>query len=96
MTDIQPLNAEELSTKYQWDQFPQEIQTRLYAHYLEFNHEGNLRKAERDVQSASDTLSWAQQQARLDPLLEEHLHYFEQPSTDDLVALIHSLQQSPS
>lgn len=68
----QPHSREQLAREYQWSQFPEAIQQRLCAHYTGFAQEGNLRLAKSDIQSASDTLSWALQGACLDPFLKEH------------------------
>lgn len=99
MSTQQPLTREQLAKEYQWSLFPAPIQERLYRHYLTHTHEGNLRLAERDIQSASDTLSWALQEARLDPFLKEHRGYFGPASTDDLADILkqfRDLQQQPS
>ncbi|MGH2497584.1 MAG: hypothetical protein ACRDIV_23020 [Ktedonobacteraceae bacterium] len=99
----QPLTRELLAKEYQWSQFPEAIQQRLYIHYTTFVHEGDLRLAERDIQSASDALSWVILGTRLAPFLIEHRQWFGEASTDDLadmakqlVALSHPSDQRSS
>jgi len=87
----QPRTREQLAQEYQWSQFPEAIQQRLYVHYTGFAHEGNLRLAASDIQSASDTLSWVLQGVRLAPFLKEHRDYFGQASTDDLADMARQL-----
>lgn len=70
MSTQQPLTREQLAKEYQWSQFPEATQERLYTHYGRFTHEGDLTLAERDIQSASDALSWVLQGTRLDAFLK--------------------------
>jgi hypothetical protein len=60
-------------------------------HYLTFSHEGNLQRAERDIQSAVDTLSWVNQGEPLAPFLKEHRRYFGEESTADLADMAQQL-----
>lgn len=92
MDNQQPRTREQLADAYQWSQFPEEIQARLYLHATTFIHQGDLRLAESDIQSASDTLSWAMQGIRLDPFLKEHRAYFGQASTNDLADIVQQLR----
>lgn len=91
MSPAQPLTREKLAQLYQWNQFPDEIQDLLFRHYQQFSHNGDLRQAQMDIQSASDTLSWVQQGERIDNLLHEHTHYFGELSAEDLVAMAKKL-----
>jgi hypothetical protein len=95
----QPLTRDQLAQEYQWEVFPEAIQVRLYSHYTTFTHDGNLRLAVSDIQSASDTLSWQLQGARLDAFLSEHRGYFGQASAEDvadMVQLLATLRQKPT
>lgn len=97
MSTQQPLAREQLAKAYQWSQFPDATQERLYAHYLEHTHD-DLDLAERDIQSASDALSWMMLGSRLDPFLKEHRDWFGEASTADLADMakqLTSLQHSP-
>lgn len=91
MDNQQPLTREQLAERYQWGQFPAAIQERLFAHYGKFTYGGNLTLAERDIQSASDALSWVMQGSRLAPFLKEHRQWFGDDSTDDLADMAKQL-----
>ena len=91
MSNQQALTRDQLAKEYQWSQFPEAIQVRLYQHYLEHSHEGDLNLAERDIQSASDALSWVMLGSRLDPFLKEHREWFGAASTDDLADMAKQL-----
>lgn len=98
MSTQHPLTCEQLTKEYQWSQFPEAIQERLYRHYTTFDYAGNLRRATSDIQSVSDTLSQLLQGARPEPFLAEHRRYFGQASTDDLAGMAQQLavlQQKP-
>ncbi len=99
MDNSQPRTREHLTQAYQWSLFPEAIQERLYRHYLTSMHGGNLREAELDIQSASNTLEWLIQGARIDGCLREHRGYFGEASTADLADIVeqfHALQQQPT
>lgn len=91
MSNQQSLTQEQLTNEYQWSHFPEAIQERLYTHYVTFNHAGNLQRAERDIQSASDTLSWVSQGEPLAPFLKEHRRYFGEESANDLADIAQHL-----
>ena len=87
-TQQHPLTREQLAKEYQWSLFPAPIQERLYRHYLTHTHEGDLHMAERDIQSASNTLEWLVLGARIEGCLSEHRGYFGEASTADLTGIL--------
>ena len=91
MSNQQALTREQLAKAYQWNQFPEAIQQQLYQHYLEHTHDGDLELAERDIQSASDALSWVMLGSRLDAFLKEHRQWFGEDSTNDLADIAKQL-----
>jgi hypothetical protein len=92
MSNQEALTREQLAREFQWALFPGTIKERLYHHYLMFTHDGNLQEAERDIQSASNTLEWLTKGARIDSCLNEHRSYFGQASTDDLIEIVQQLR----
>jgi hypothetical protein len=99
MSNQQPCTREQLADEYHWSQFPESIQERLYAHYVAYSHQGNFQRAERDIQSATDALSWVNRGEPLAPFLKEHRRYFGEASAADLAdiaELLVALQQAAS
>jgi hypothetical protein len=93
MGNSQLLTQEHLARAYQWSLFPAPIQERLYQHYLTHIHQGDLRMAASDIQSASNTLEWLVLGARIDGCLNEHYRYFGEASTADLVDMVQQLRE---
>ena len=93
-----PLTREQLAEQFLWeDNFPPQVQERLYEHYAMFAHDGKTGLALLDIQSATDTLIWAVQGKAMSPFVAEHRQYFGEDSAQDLQKLIDfllHLQQS--
>jgi len=89
----QALTREQLAQKFHWqDNFPEEIQQKLFAHYQQYQHEGDLRLAEMDILSVSDTLYWFTSKKPMQPFLQEHEQYFGLASTSDLSRIAQELK----
>lgn len=91
--ECQPLSREQLAEKLQWHYFPQAIQERLFEHYQHFQHDGNVCKAEMDIQSASNALFWSTLGALLGKFIGEHEFQFGVDSTRDLSAIAQELSE---
>ncbi len=89
----QPLTREQVAQKYQWSTFPEEIQKRLFEHYQTFTHEGDLKRAESDLQSATNTLDWLLSDAHIDTCLAEHQAYFGEASAKDTARIAKELHR---
>lgn len=91
-----PLTRQQLAREFQWELFPAAIQERLYRHYTTFVHEGDWHLAERDIQSASNTLEYLVLGARIDGCVSEHRGYFGEASATDLAEMVQQFRDLSS
>jgi len=88
-----PLTQRQLAEKFQWDDnFPLPIQQKLYEHYVRFQRDGDLHRAEMDMVSVSDALFWVTLGKPIGIFLGEHELYFGIESATDLSSLAQQLK----
>ena len=87
-----PLTEAQLATLCAIHLFPDALQDelldRVQQHYQAFTHDGNLSKAERDVQHTGCILYWAMTTPHLEAALAEHGALFGEASAQDVRGLV--------